>query len=69
MVVDEDGNGMQATEQPPPVTAYRFKFEFANDEVQQGAEMVRPLTNNRNHNARYALYEARSGHFYVCSFS
>ena len=55
VVVDEDGNGIPATEQPPPVTAYRFKFEFANDEVQQGAEMVRPLTNNRDYLLKFDI--------------
>ncbi len=55
VVVDEDGNGIPATEQPPPVTAYRFKFEFANDEVQQGGEMVRPLTNNRDYLLRFDI--------------
>ena len=55
VVVDEDGNGIPATEQPPPVTAYRFKFEFANDEVQQGTEMVRPLTNNRDYLLKFDI--------------
>ncbi len=55
VVVDEDGNGIPATEQPPPVTAYRFKFEFANDEVQQGTAMVRPLTNNRDYLLRFDI--------------
>ena len=55
VVVDEDGNGIPATEQPPAVTAYRFKFEFANDEVQQGAEMVRPLTNNRDYLLKFDI--------------
>lgn len=55
VVVDEDGNGIPATEQPPAVTAYRFKFEFANNEVQQGAEMVRPLTNNRDYLLKFDI--------------
>ena len=55
VVVDEDGNGIPATEQPPAVTAYRFKFEFANDEVQQGTEMVRPLTNNRDYLLKFDI--------------
>ncbi len=55
VVVDEDGNGIPASEQPPPVTAYRFKFEFANDEVQQGSETVRPLTNNRDYLLKFDI--------------
>ena len=55
VVVDEDGNGIPATEQSPAVTAYRFKFEFANDEVQQGTEMVRPLTNNRDYLLKFDI--------------
>ncbi len=55
VVVDEDGNGIPATVQPPAVTAYRFKFEFANDEVQQGTEMVRPLTNNRDYLLKFDI--------------
>lgn len=55
VVVDEDGNGIPATEQPPAVAAYRFKFEFANDEVQQGTEMVRPLTNNRDYLLKFDI--------------
>ena len=67
VVVDEDGNGIPATEQPPAVTAYRFKFEFANDEVQQGTEMVRPLTNNRDYLLKFDMvpYEgAPSNHIH-----
>ena len=67
VVVDEDGNGIPATEQPPPVTAYRFKFEFANDEVQQGTEMVRPLTNNRDYLLKFDIVPfegAPDGHIF-----
>ena len=67
VVVDEDGNGIPATEQSPAVTAYRFKFEFANDEVQQGTEMVRPLTNNRDYLLKFDMvpYEgAPSNHIH-----
>ena len=55
VVTDADGNAVPATAQPDPVTAYRFKFEFANDPVDVGGEMLRPLENNQDYQLKIEI--------------
>ena len=52
-VVDDDGNAVPANEQLEPVTAYRFKYEFANDAL--GVDGKRPLSNNRDYQLKFEV--------------
>ncbi len=52
-VVDENGNAIIANNQPDPVTAYRFKFEFENKEITLGTETKRPLNNNQEYQLKF----------------
>lgn len=56
-VLDADGNAIPANEQPAPVVAYRFKYEFANDGIvdPESGESKRPLDNSRDYQLRFEI--------------
>ncbi len=56
-VLDGDGNAIPANEQPAPVVAYRFKYEFANDGIvdPENSESKRPLDNSRDYQLRFEI--------------
>lgn len=56
-VLDDDGNAIPANEQPEPVTAYRFKYEFANDEIVDPAssDSKRPMDAGRDYQLKIEI--------------
>lgn len=56
-VLDADGNAIPVNEQPEPVTAYKFKYEFANDEIvdPESGDSKRPMDASRDYHLKIEI--------------